>query len=240
MDSVIKTKNLTKTYHDFYANKDINIDIKKGCIYGLIGRNGAGKTTLMRMLCGLTLPTSGTMELLGKSGKNITEARKRIGCIIETPSFYGSMSAFDNLVVRGKMIGLKDPASSAIDALEKVGLASKSKVKADKLSLGMKQKLGLAMAILGNPELLILDEPINGLDPIAIKEIRDILIDMNKNGATILISSHILGELSKIATDYGFIINGRLVKEITAKEVKDKKVDLEQLFMEMAGAEEHD
>lgn len=233
----IKTSNLSKTYGSTTACDNISISINKGSIYGLIGRNGAGKTTLMRMLMGLTKPKSGEMEMLGLSGADINKARARTGFIIENPCFYENMSAYDNLIIRSKMIGLKDPIPKIDDALAKLNLEGKGKDKVKSYSLGMKQNLGIAAAILGEPELLILDEPVNGLDPIAIVNVREVLLDLVKKGSTILISSHILGEIQKLCTCYGFILDGKLVKEISEKELKEKDIDLEKLFVETAKGE---
>ncbi|MDO4731015.1 MAG: ATP-binding cassette domain-containing protein [Clostridia bacterium] len=231
---VIKTENISKTYKNTKANDNVSVTVYKGAIYGLIGRNGAGKTTLMRVLLGLTKPDSGTMEIMGKTGKDLPLARKKIGFIIENPTFYDKMSAYDNMKIRARLIGLQNEDLEIENALKKVGLYEKRNLKVKGFSLGMRQSLGIASAILGSPELLILDEPVNGLDPIAIVNIREILVDLNKKGTTILISSHILGEMQKLATCYGFILDGKLVREISEKEVKDGNLDLEQLFMDLA------
>lgn len=233
----MKTTNLNKAYKTAVASDNVNITVKKGDIYGLIGRNGAGKTTLMRLLLGLTKPDSGSMEIMGKTGKELFEVRKKIGFIIETPEFYDKISAYDNLKIRAKLIGLKNEDQYITDALKKVKLYEKKDLKVKNYSLGMKQSLGVASAILGEPELLVLDEPINGLDPIAIVGIRDILKDLNKQGVTILVSSHILGEMQKLATCYGFIIDGKLNREIDEKEVEEKNIDLEKMFVELTKGE---
>ncbi|MEG0265744.1 MAG: ATP-binding cassette domain-containing protein [Erysipelotrichaceae bacterium] len=232
MAYAISTQSLTKKYGSFHANDDITINIEEGAIYGLIGRNGAGKTTLMRMLLGLTKPSSGKMTLLNK---NIYEARKETGSIIETPAFYQEFTAHQNLEIRAKLLGLNNPEAAIQEALREVDLLDKKNQRVKEYSLGMRQSLGIACAILGDPKLLILDEPINGLDPIAIANIRNILLKLNKKGVTILISSHILGEMEKIATNYGFIKKGKLIKEITEKEVKEQNIDLEKLFIELVG-----
>lgn len=235
MENAIKTKELTKKFGSFVANDHVSVEIPKGVIYGLIGRNGAGKTTFMRMLLGLINPTHGEYELLGKSGSSISEALAQTGSIIETPKFYDHMSAYQNMVIRADLIGLKDAKKYIEDALKKMGLYEKRHNKVKNFSLGMKQSLGIAAAILGEPKLLILDEPTNGLDPIAIANVRKILEDLKTKGSTILISSHILGEMEKMATCYGFILDGKLVKEISEEEVKNNQIDLEKLFIEMAG-----
>lgn len=235
MANAIVTKGLTKKFGSYLANDNISVTIPEGVIYGLIGRNGAGKTTFMRMLLGLTNPTDGEYELLGKSGKDLSIALAQTGCIIETPKFYDNMSAYQNLIIRADLIGLKNAKKYIEDALKKVGLYDKRGHKVKSFSLGMKQSLGIAAAILGDPKLLILDEPTNGLDPIAIANVRKILEDLKAKGSTVLISSHILGEMEKMATCYGFILEGKLVKEISEEEVSKNKIDLEKLFIEMAG-----
>lgn len=237
MGNAIATRNLTKKYHGFIANDGIDLTVESGAICGLIGRNGAGKTTLMRQLLGLCEPTDGEIELLST---NLTEARCKTGSVIETPTFYENMSVYENLKVRGMLIGLSDMHHEINRKLKAVGLASKQTSKVKSLSLGMRQKLGIACAILGDPELLILDEPINGLDPIAIKEVRNILVDMNKRGTTILLSSHILGEMEKIATHYAFLVEGKLVKRFTRQEIEHNNIDLENYFMELVGGDEHE
>lgn len=212
----------------------MSIDIKKGDIYGLIGRNGAGKTSLMRLLLGMTKVTSGSIELLGQ--KNIEKARLETGSIIETPAFFNEMSAFKNLMYRVKLIGLHKAEDRIDELLQLIGLQEVEGQKVRDYSLGMRQKLGIATALLANPELLILDEPINGLDPVAIAEVRHILKKINKEeGVTILISSHILGEMQKLATRYGFIVDGKLVSEITAQEIEEKNIDLESYSLKMMG-----
>ena len=197
--------------------------IKKGDIYGFIGRNGAGKTTMIRMITGLVTPTSGRIELFSQKGKNNINAElPRIGSIIEHPALYPDFTAFENMEIRGKLLGIPDK-SVTNDILETVGLSDVGKKKVKNFSLGMRQRLGLALALLGNPDFLILDEPTNGLDPEGIVEMRKLLKKLNEEQhITILISSHILGELSKLATRYGVINNGILVEEFTDKELKLK------------------
>lgn len=222
-DIVLKTHNVTKKYGNQLAANNINMTIKKGDIYGFIGQNGAGKTTLIRMITGLTHLTSGEIQLFGESGeKQLNEARTMIGSLIETPAFYGDMTARENLEVSRLVRDIA--GKSCIDeVLELVGLADTGKKKVKNFSLGMRQRLGIANALLGNPRLLILDEPINGLDPMGIVEIRELLKKINKEkDTTILISSHILGELSELATCYGIISNGKLVEEITAEQLNEK------------------
>jgi len=224
METILETHNLEKRYNDFRVLNDVNIQIEKGSIYGLIGKNGAGKTTIIRIICGLQEPTCGTYTIYGEfnSSSNISNIRKRIGAIIETPSIYGEMSAKDNLIEQYKLVGM--PSLDGIDELLKlVGLENVGKKKAKHFSLGMKQRLGIAISLVNNPDFLILDEPINGLDPQGIIEIRELILKLNKERRiTILISSHYLDELSKIATHYGFLDNGSIINEISSGELMKK------------------
>lgn len=224
MEIVLETNNLEKKYKDFRALNNANIHIEKGAIYGLVGKNGAGKTTLIRIICGLQEPTNGSYIIYGKSNStnDIISARKRMGAIIETPSIYGEMTARDNLIEQYKLVGM--PSFDDIDDLLKlVGLEKTGKKKAKNFSLGMKQRLGIAIAIANHPDFLILDEPINGLDPQGIIEIRELILKLNKERRiTILISSHYLDELSKIATHYGFLDSGSIIQEITSAELMKK------------------
>ena len=221
MEYVLETHNLEKRYKEFKALSHLNMHIKKGSIYGLIGKNGAGKTTLIRLICGLQKPTSGSYTIYGISNKSqkIMEARKRIGAIIETPSIYLDMTAEDNLKVQYQIIGLPK-MDDLKEILELVGLSKTENKKAKNFSLGMKQRLGIAIALVGNPDLLILDEPINGLDPEGIIEIRELILKLNQEkGITVLLSSHYLDELSKIATHYGFLDQGSIIKEVSSQEL---------------------
>ncbi len=224
MEIVLETNNLEKKYKDYRVLNHTNIHIEKGSIYGLIGKNGAGKTTLIRIICGLQEPTNGSYIIYGKSNNSndIISARKRMGAIIETPSIYGEMTARDNLIEQYKLVGM--PSFDDIDDLLKlVGLSNTGKKKAKNFSLGMKQRLGIAIALANNPDFLILDEPINGLDPQGIIEIRELILKLNKEKRiTILISSHYLDELSKIATHYGFLDSGSIIQEITSEELMKK------------------
>lgn len=214
-DTILKTINLCKNYGNNSILTNVNLNIKKGEIYGLIGKNGAGKTTLIRLLLSFAFPTSGEIKFY-------TKDKIKIGALVESPSFFSYLSAYENLEYYRLLNGFKDP-KSVNKILELVGLQDVGKKKFKDFSLGMKQRLGIALAMLGDPEILILDEPINGLDPTGIKEIRDILIKINKEkGVTILISSHILSELSQLATFYGFIHKGRFIEEISAIDLKNK------------------
>ncbi|MDR0500540.1 MAG: ATP-binding cassette domain-containing protein [Coriobacteriales bacterium] len=216
---ILRTYELTKQYRHETAVDSVNMTINRGDIYGLIGKNGAGKTTLMKLISGLASPTSGKIELFGST--NLTEQRAKIGCLIETPALYDHMTAIQNLNMI-KTILKTTIRFDVNEVLDIVGLKDVGKKKVSKFSLGMKQRLGVALALMGSPEFLILDEPINGLDPLGIKELRELLLKLNKEfGLTILISSHILSELFKLASCYGIIANGKLVAEITQQEVEN-------------------
>lgn len=223
MREVIKTNNLVKKYGENIVLDNISITVNQGEIYGLVGDNGAGKTTLFRILSGQSNISDGSFELLGESSeKNIMKVRKRIGTIIENPSFYPKMTIEENLEYYRLQRGI--PGKKNIDKiLKEVGLLEVKKKKFNNISLGMKQRLGLALALLGEPELLILDEPINGLDPSGIIEIRNLLLKLNREkNITIIISSHILSELYNIATCYGFLSKGKLVEEISLKQLNER------------------
>ena len=215
---VLQTVNLTKKYKDFVALDNANITIHKGDIYGLIGRNGAGKTTLMKTITTLTNKTGGTFSLFG-SEEELTESKRRIGCLIESPAFFGSLTAYQNLKYYAIQKGITN--DKQIDkVLKAVDLFKEKEKKFKNFSLGMKQRLGIAFAILDNPDFIILDEPINGLDPIGIKEIRDTLKRLNEEEKiTILISSHILSELYLIANHFCFIDKGRIIKDLSKEEL---------------------
>lgn len=220
---VLKTYNVSKKYGNQLAVDNINMTINKGDIYGFIGQNGAGKTTLIRMITGLVHRTNGEIELFGGSSESeLNYGRTLIGSLIETPSFYANMTARENLEVSRLVRNIA--GKECIDeVLELVGLKNAGKKKFKNFSLGMKQRLGIANALMGNPKLLILDEPINGLDPMGIVEVRELLKKVNKEkDMTILISSHILSELSELATKYGIISKGKLIQEISAEELKGK------------------
>lgn len=222
-DLVIRTEDLIKIYGEQKAVKSVNLHVKKGRIYGLLGRNGAGKTTIMKMILGLTSITSGEVQVFGKNIKG-QEKRiyPRIGAIIETPGFYPNLTGTENLEIFAKLRGTSRP-DAVKNALDVVGLPYKDKKLFSKYSLGMKQRLGIANAIMHDPELLILDEPINGLDPIGIAEIRKFLQDLSKErGKTILISSHILSEIDLLADDIGIIHEGKLLEESSMDELRKK------------------
>ena len=219
---VLETYGLTKTYRKRNVVNGVNMHVEQGDIYGFIGKNGAGKTTLMKMVCGLARPSAGKFTLFGS--ENVSAGRKKIGCVIEQPALFPGMTARENLVYYSKMQGC-DRVTDYESVLKMVGLPDTGKLKTKGFSLGMKQRLSIAIALLGTPEFLVLDEPINGLDPAGIVEVRQLLLHLQKEqGMTILISSHILGELGKMATKYGIINQGFLVEEFTAEELEQKAV----------------
>ncbi len=222
-DFVIETKQLTKIYGEQTAVSKVNLHVKKGRIYGLLGRNGAGKTTIMKMILGPASITSGKVDVFGKNVKGREKlVYPRIGAIIETPGFYPNLTGTENLEIFAKLRGTAAP-HAVKNALEIVGLPYKDKKLFSKYSLGMKQRLGIANAILHDPELLILDEPTNGLDPIGIAEVRDFIKELSAaQGKTILISSHILSEISLLADDIGIIDNGVLLEESSMWELEKK------------------
>lgn len=222
-DYIIETHNLTKKYGNQTSVSHLNIHVKKGRIYGLLGRNGAGKTTTMRMLLGLTAPTSGEVTIFGKSFQdNEKKILPRIGCLIESPGFYPNLTGTENLKIFAGLRGLKKP-NYIKDALELVNLPYRDTKLFSQYSLGMKQRLAIALAVMHDPELLILDEPINGLDPIGIAEVRDFIRELcDARGKTILISSHILSEISLLADDVGIIDHGSLLEEESLKELEEK------------------
>lgn len=221
MDNVLTTTALSKQYKHTKALDQLSMHVPRGAIYGFVGRNGSGKTTLIRLLCGLQAPTSGSFRLydVENASAGIHLARRRLGAVIEAPSFYHHLSAADNLRQQYRILGLPRFADIP-DLLRLVGLSDTGHKKAGNFSLGMKQRLGIAMALAGHPDFLVLDEPTNGLDPQGIIEIRELILRLNREeGITVLISSHILDELSRLATHYGIIDGGRMVKELSAAEL---------------------
>lgn len=222
MEYILETKGLTKIYGKSKAANHINAHIKQGDIYGLIGRNGAGKTTFLRMISGLSTPTEGDFTLFGYSGKDKIAYMNRVGSLIEAPGIYPKLSALENLKIKCIAMGVRDK-NMPKEILQIVGLDNVGNKKVGKFSLGMKQRLGIGLAIVGNPDIIILDEPINGLDPQGIAEVRETIEKLNKEkGITFIISSHILEELSKLATSYGIIHNGILLQEFTKEELMQK------------------
>ena len=229
----VETLSLSKTYSGKAAVDHLNMKVREGAIYGFIGRNGAGKSTTLKMLCGLAKPTGGDIRLFGKPAGDVYTAR-RIGCLIETAGLYPQMTARQNLVMKAKCIGLPDE-KSVDEALDITGLTDTGSKKTKHFSMGMKQRLGIALALLGNPDLLILDEPINGLDPEGTREVRKLLLSLNEEGKTLIISSHILGELNKISTHYGIIKEGRLVEQIDAESLERNCKDYFQIEVDDSG-----
>ncbi|HBA50431.1 MAG TPA: ABC transporter ATP-binding protein [Lachnospiraceae bacterium] len=242
--NIIETKNLTKTYGDFTAVSNLNLHIRKGSVYGFLGPNGAGKSTTMKMFLGLTQPTEGFFRIEGKTyPKDRIAILKDIGSFIEAPAFYGNLTGEENLEIIRRILGL--PKSAVADALELVGLTQYKKRPAKKYSLGMKQRLGLAGALIGHPPILILDEPTNGLDPVGIHEIRTLVRSLpEKYDCTVLVSSHLLPEVELMADDIGILNHGRLLFEGTLDELENSAqaeglptFNLEETFLAMIDAD---
>ncbi|HEX7064369.1 MAG TPA: ABC transporter ATP-binding protein [Bacillales bacterium] len=236
MAYILTTKELTKAFKGHLAVDHINLHVKQGDIYGFLGKNGAGKTTTIRMLMGLIKPTAGNIEMFGeKLSRNDKRHFERIGAMIETPGFYPNLSAYENLELHRRLMGMSDRKVTD-ESLEIVGLMDVKERKFGKLSLGMKQRLGIARALLHHPEILILDEPTNGLDPTGIKEIRQLILDLaRERHITIMISSHILSEIQQLANQIGIIHKGKLLVELSLDDITEKnrhymefKVDNEQ------------
>ena len=222
MDYLLETNSLTKQYGRHKAVNSVNLHVRQGDIYGLIGRNGAGKTTLLKMISGLASPTEGDFTLFGKRGKSAYRYLSRVGSLIEAPGVYPNLTAEDNLRLKSLAMGVRRKEEIE-ELLSVVGLLDTGKKKVKNFSLGMKQRLGIALALVGSPDLVVLDEPINGLDPQGIAEVRDTLFRLNREKhITLIISSHILEELSKIATHYGIIHDGVLIQELTREELLAK------------------
>lgn len=219
MEYLLETKQLTKVYGNRPVVNRVDLHINKGDIYGLIGKNGAGKTTIMRMVLSLAFPTGGEIYLFGKKSNGRSD--RRIASLIEAPGIYRNLSAKDNMEMFSTLYGTD---FSEIDSiLEYVGLGETGDKKAGSFSLGMKQRLGIAIALLGNPEFVVLDEPVNGLDPAGMKDVRDLIVRLNKEkGVTFMISSHLLDELSKMVNKYAILNDGRLVEEITVEELEQR------------------
>lgn len=222
MEYVLRVKSLSKSYKNVKVLSGLTMNVPKGAIYGFVGKNGAGKTTLIRLICGLQEPTSGEYLLYGicNSQKEIMKSRRRMGAVVETPSIYTDLNAVDNLKEQYRVLGM--PSYDGIPELLKlVGLENTGKKKVKNFSLGMRQRLGIAIALAGDPDFLVLDEPVNGLDPQGIIEMRELILKLNReHQITVFISSHILDELSRMATHYGFIDNGHIIKEMSAQELE--------------------
>ena len=223
MEYVLTTRGLCKTYRNCKALNGLSMHVPRGSIYGFVGRNGAGKTTLIRLICGLQAPSHGSYTLYGirNTMPGIYRARRRMGSVVETPSIYLDMSAEDNIRQQYRVLGI--PSFDGVDELlQLVGLADAGKKTARHFSLGMRQRLCIAVALAGDPDFLVLDEPANGLDPQGIIEMRELILRLNRERQiTVLISSHILDELSRLATHYGFIDNGRMLREISAEQLEE-------------------
>lgn len=241
-EAILTTKDLTKIYLKVPAVDHVSMTVNQGDIYGFIGANGAGKTTFMRMVCGLVRPTGGEIELFGATGaKALQKARKKMGALIEHPAIFPNMSAMENLEIQSRYLGMERKSASKEvlrDLLELVGLGDTGIKRAGQFSLGMKQRLGLAIALTGSPRFIILDEPTIGLDPVGVVELRSLLLKLNQEkGLTIFFSSHNLSEMERLATRYGFLNKGKLVKELTAEELEheceSRGMDLEKYFLSL-------
>lgn len=236
MEYVLTAENLVKEYKGFRALDSLSLHVPRGAIYGLVGKNGAGKTTLIRILCALQSPAAGEYAILGVDSRDraILSVRRRMGAVVEAPAVYQELTAEENLRIQYTVLGRRD-FDTIPGLLELVGLGDTGKKKVKNFSLGMRQRLGIAAALAGDPELLILDEPVNGLDPQGIIEIRKLLQKLNREkGVTILLSSHILDELSRLATHYGFIDKGRMVEETAAADIDES---LERHYMKLMGGD---
>lgn len=223
--NVIETVGLTKTYGSRHAVDNLDLTVRRGEIYGFVGRNGAGKSTVMKMIAGLELPTSGEVSLFGeRQAPGVTS--RRLGALIENPGIIADLSGFDNVMCRAIALGVADPSHASAEALAMVGLADAAKKRAKSYSLGMKQRLGLALALVGSPDVLLLDEPFNGLDPQGVRSMRDLIASLSRDRAiTVFVSSHVLDQLERMVTRYGVLREGRLVKELSAEEVEHACAD---------------
>lgn len=231
---LLSTSGLTKQFGHHKAVNNVDLHVKKGAIYGFIGRNGAGKTTFLKMISGLSKPTDGEIQMFGYRNEELKNVRSRISGLIEAPGIYGNMSAYHNLAIKCRLFGIND--SKYIENILKiVGLSEVGKKKTKHFSLGMKQRLGISISLLGNPDLVILDEPTNGLDPVGIQELRDLIKRLNDSGVTVLVSSHNLAEIQHIASYVGIIINGKLKYEGKV----NSNSNLEDIFMSVTREEEY-
>lgn len=244
-NAILQTRHLTKRYGHRAVVDQVSMTIHEGDIYGFIGKNGAGKTTFIRMAAGLATPSSGSIRLFDSS--NLREGRANVGTVIESPAFYPGMTAIENLIAFAKLQGIHD-MKHLQELLDLVGLPNTGKKKCRHFSLGMKQRLAIAIALIGHPKFLILDEPTNGLDPEGMKEVRELILKLNQEQhITVLVSSHILGELSKFATRYGIIHHGKLIEEFTEEDLwrrctknGQQDLDLEDYFLSRIGGIENE
>ncbi|MCX4269360.1 MAG: ATP-binding cassette domain-containing protein [Lachnospiraceae bacterium] len=221
MQKVVEIKNLTKTFGTKQALKGLNMTVPTGAIYGFIGENGSGKSTTEKLLCGLLVPNGGQIKLFGRDYKD-TDVRAKVGCLIEAPGCFPNYSVWNNLMLQAANLSIKSPEKEVSRVLKMVRMEGSASNKFKNCSLGMKQRIGIAMALLDNPMLLILDEPLNGLDADGMRIMREVLVDITRNdGRTVVISSHLLGELEKIATHYGIVRGGKMIKEMTAEELDE-------------------
>lgn len=217
--NAIEIKGLTKNFGQKQALKGLNMTVPKGAIYGFIGENGSGKSTTEKLICGLILPSGGQIKIFGKDYMN-AEVKAKMGVLIESPGCFPGLTVWDNMKLQAANLGIKNADTEIIKILKTVRMEGAAGNKYKNCSLGMKQRIGIAMALLGNPELLVLDEPINGLDADGMRIMREVLCELASNGVTIVISSHILGELEKIATHYGIIRGGKMLVQMTAEELE--------------------
>lgn len=217
--NAIEIKNLTKSFGEKQAVNGLNMTVPVGAIYGFIGENGSGKSTTEKLICGLLIPDGGEIKLFGRDYTNV-DVRAKVGVLIEAPGCFLNYSVWNNLMLQANNLSISNPQEEIRKVLKTVRMEGAASNKFKNCSLGMKQRIGIAMALLGTPKLLVLDEPINGLDADGMRIMREVLVDITKNyGCTVLISSHILGELEKIATHYGIVRNGKMIKEMTASEL---------------------